>query len=96
MALYIKKDLSTSKIAKDFKLTYKTEIFTEPPRLERKDLSNQASLLWHMENADMESADIENAEMENADKHIKKSCMVDGLPYNRFGLTEKFHISFKY
>ena len=28
----------------------------------------------------MENADMENAEMENADKHIKNSCMVDGLP----------------
>ena len=26
----------------------------------------------------------------------KNSCMVDGLPCNRFGLPEKFHISFKY
>ena len=33
-----------------------------------------------MENADMENADMENADLENADKHIKNSCMVDGLP----------------
>ena len=26
----------------------------------------------------------------------KNSCMVDGLPCNRFGLPEKFHVSFKY
>ena len=44
--------------------------------------------------ADMENADNENADMENADKHIKNPCMVDGLPCNRFGLPEKFHVSF--
>ena len=49
-----------------------------------------------MENTDMENADMENADMENADKHIKKSCMVDGLPCTRFGLPEKFHVSFKF
>ena len=37
----------------------------------------------------MENADIESADMENAGKHIKNSCMVDGLPCNRFGLPEK-------
>ena len=35
-------------------------------------------------------------DMENADKHIKNSCMIDGLPCNRFGLPEKFHVSSKY
>ena len=49
-----------------------------------------------MENADTENADLENADMENADKHIKNSCIVNGLPCNRFGLPEKFHVSFKY
>ena len=41
-------------------------------------------------------ADMENADMENADKHVKNSYMVDGLPCNRFGLPEKFHVSLKY
>ena len=49
-----------------------------------------------MENADMKNEDMENAGMENADKHIKNSCMIDGLPCNRFGLPEKFHVSSKY
>ena len=39
---------------------------------------------------------MENEDMENADKHIKNSCMIDGLPHNCFGLAEKFHVSLKY
>ena len=49
-----------------------------------------------MKNADMENADMGNADMENADKHINNACMVDGLPSTRFGLPEKFHVSFKF
>ena len=43
----------------------------------------------------MENAYMENADMENADKHIKNSCMLDGLPCNRFCLPEKFHVPLK-
>ena len=39
-----------------------------------------------MENPDMEKMDMEKTDMENADKHIKNSCIADGLPCNRFGL----------
>ena len=49
-----------------------------------------------MRNEDMENADMRNEDMENADKHIKNSCMIDGLPCNRFGLPEKFQVSSKY
>ena len=47
-----------------------------------------------MENADMENADMENVGMKNADKHIKISCIVDGLPCYRFGLPENFMFLF--
>ena len=56
------------------------------------DLENADMESADMENADMENADMENADMENADKHIKNSCIVDGLPCNLFGLPEKFHV----
>ena len=61
----------------------------ENANMENADMENP-----DMENAEMENADMENADMKNADKHIKNSCMVDGLPCNRFGLPEKFHVSF--
>ena len=48
------------------------------------------------ENAGMENADMENADMENVDKYINNVCMVDGLPCTRFGLPEKFYVSFKF
>ena len=61
----------------------------ENPEMENAEMENA-----DMENPDVENADMENADMENADKHIKNSCMVDGLPCNHFGLPEKFHVSF--
>ena len=63
--------------------------------MKNADMENADMENADMENADMENADMENADMENADKHkhIKISCMVDGLPCNRFGLPEKFHVS---
>ena len=36
----------------------------------------------------MENTDVENVDMENVDKHVKNSCMVDGVPCNRFDLPE--------
>ena len=66
----------------------------ENAALENADMENANMENANMENPDMENADMENADMENADKHIKNSCMVDGLPHNRFGLPEKFHVSF--
>ena len=44
----------------------------------------------------MENTGMENPDMENEDKHINNACMVDGLPCTRFGLPEKFYISFKF
>ena len=64
--------------------------------IENADMENADMENADMENADMENADMENADMENADKHVKNSYMVDGLPCNRFGLPEKFHVSLKY
>ena len=64
--------------------------------MENADMENADMENPGMENADMENADMENADMKNADKHIKNSCMVHGLPCNRFSLPEKFHVSFKY
>ena len=62
--------------------------------MENADMENADMENADMENADMGNTDMENVDMENADKHIKNSCMVDGLPYNRFGLPEKFRVSF--
>ena len=62
--------------------------------MENTDMENADMENADMENANMENADMENADIENADKHVKNSCMVDGSACNRFGLPEKFHVSF--
>ena len=54
--------------------------------MENADMKNADMENTDMENADIENTDVENVDMENADKHVKNSCMVDGLPCNRFGL----------
>jgi hypothetical protein len=62
-------------------------------------LADNCCLIWLSGKRGHGHADVENSGIENADKNKKTLAwyrMVDGLPCNRFGLPEKFHVSFKY
>ena len=69
---------------KHLKWSYLEKTDMENTDKEKADMENADMENADMENADMGNADVKNADLKNTDKHMKKSCMIDGLPCNRF------------